>query len=132
MHSVRKDKHAARLDIECDLRSGGGQRHRACRQLQRVGIDIGDRKRAARDVRRIARKRGRRASAAQVDGIDFIASGHSHLFMEQPVIQKQPCGAETMIFQVGKSGIYMGRVDFTFRAGKVVAWSGKLVDLRET
>jgi len=70
--------------------------------------------------------------AAQVDGIDFIASGHSHLFMEQPVIQKQPCGAETMIFQVGKSGIYLGRVDFTFRAGKVVTRSGKLVDLRET
>jgi 5'-nucleotidase len=69
--------------------------------------------------------------AAQVDGIDFIASGHTHTFMEQPVIQKQPCGAETMIFQVGKSGIYVGRVDFTFRAGKVVARSGKLVDLRE-
>ena len=49
-----------------------------------------------------------------------------------PLFQKQPCGAETMIFQVGKSGIYLGRVDFTFRAGKVVAWSGKLVDLRET
>ena len=70
--------------------------------------------------------------AAQVDGIDFIASGHTHIFMDQPVFQKQPCGAETMIFQVGKSGIYLGRVDFTFRAGKVVARSGKLVDLRET
>ena len=69
--------------------------------------------------------------AAQVDGIDFIASGHSHLFMEKPVMQKQPCGAETMIFQVGKSGIYLGRVDFTMRAGKVVARSGELVDLRE-
>jgi 5'-nucleotidase len=65
--------------------------------------------------------------AAQVDGIDFIASGHSHLFMEQPVMQKQPCGAETMIFQVGKSGINLGRVDFTFRQGKVVAKSGRLV-----
>jgi len=69
--------------------------------------------------------------AAQVNGIDFIASGHSHLFMEQPVMQKQPCGAETMIFQVGKSGIYLGRVDFTMRAGKAVARSGRLVDLRE-
>jgi len=69
--------------------------------------------------------------AAQVDGIDFIASGHTHTFMEQPVMQKQPCGAETMIFQVGKSGIYVGRVDFTFRAGKVVARSGRLIDLRE-
>jgi len=67
--------------------------------------------------------------AAQVDGIDFIASGHSHLFMEQPVTQTQPCGAQTLIFQVGKSGVYVGRVDFTFRTGKLVAASGRLLNL---
>jgi 5'-nucleotidase len=64
---------------------------------------------------------------SQVDGIDFIAGGHSHTFMTEPLMQKQPCGAETMIFQVGKSGINLGKVDFTFRAGKVVAKSGGLV-----
>lgn len=68
--------------------------------------------------------------AAQVDGIDFIASGHTHLFMEKPVIQEQPCGAQTLIFQVGKSGIYVGRVDFTFRTGKLIAAAGRLLDLR--
>lgn len=66
--------------------------------------------------------------AAQVDGIDFIASGHTHIFMEQPVMQTQPCGAQTMIFQVGKSGIYLGRVDFTMLSGKVVAAHGRLVE----
>ena len=65
----------------------------------------------------------------QVDGIDFIASGHTHIFMEKPVMQKQPCGRETMIFQVGKSGIYVGRVDFTFRNGKIAWAEGRLVDL---
>jgi 5'-nucleotidase len=69
--------------------------------------------------------------AAQVDGIDFIASGHTHTFMEKPVSQKQPCGAQTLIFQVGKSGIYVGRVDFTFRSGKLMAASGRLLDIRE-
>jgi 5'-nucleotidase len=69
--------------------------------------------------------------AAQVDGIDFIASGHSHLFMDQPVKQKQPCGAETLIFQVGKSGVNVGRIDFTFRTGKLVAATGRLLDLRD-
>ena len=69
--------------------------------------------------------------AAQVDGIDFIASGHSHLFMERPAEQTQPCGAKTLIFQVGKSGIYVGRIDFTFRTGKLVAASGRLLDLRD-
>jgi len=68
--------------------------------------------------------------AAQVDGIDFIASGHTHTFMEKPVTQKQPSGKETVIFQVGKSGIYLGRVDFTVRSGKVMAWAGQLLDLR--
>jgi 5'-nucleotidase len=68
---------------------------------------------------------------AQVDGIDFIASGHSHIFMEKPVMVKQPSGRETMIFQVGKSGIYLGRVDFTMRAGRITASAGRLLDLRE-
>lgn len=75
-------------------------------------------------------QRGDSLIAAQVDGIDFIASGHTHIFMEQPATQTQPCGAKTLIFQVGKSGIYVGRVDFTFRTGKLVAASGRLLDLR--
>jgi 5'-nucleotidase len=75
-------------------------------------------------------QRGDSFVAARVDGIDFIASGHTHTFMEKPVTQTQPCGANTLIFQVGKSGIYVGRVDFTFRTGKLVAASGRLLDLR--
>ena len=69
--------------------------------------------------------------AAQVDGIDFIASGHTHTFMKAPVLQKTPSGANTIIFQVGKSGIYVGRVDFTVRDGKVTAHAGRLLDLRD-
>jgi 5'-nucleotidase len=68
--------------------------------------------------------------AAQIDGIDFIASGHSHLFMDKPAEQTQPCGAKTLIFQVGKSGINVGRVDFTFRTGKLIGATGRVLDLR--
>ncbi|HKG61085.1 MAG TPA: metallophosphatase [Pyrinomonadaceae bacterium] len=68
--------------------------------------------------------------ASQVDGIDFIASGHTHTFMKEPVTQTQPCGAKTTIFQVGKSGIYVGRVDFTFRDGKLADTGVRLLDLR--
>ncbi len=75
-------------------------------------------------------QRGDSLVASQVDGIDFIASGHTHTFMKEPVKTKQPCGAETLIFQVGKSGINVGRVDFTFRTGKLIAASAKLLDLR--
>lgn len=69
--------------------------------------------------------------ASQVDGIDFIASGHSHTFMKEPVTQAQPCGAKTLIFQVGQSGIYVGRVDFTFRSGKLAYSRARLMDLRD-
>jgi 5'-nucleotidase len=68
--------------------------------------------------------------AAQVDGIDFIASGHTHTFMENPVLQKTPSGKDTIIFQVGRSGIYVGRVDFTVLKGKVTASAGRLLALR--
>ena len=74
--------------------------------------------------------RGDSMVAAQVDGIDFIASGHTHTFMKEPVFQTQPCGNKTMIFQVGKSGIHLGRVDFTFRGGKVASFKAQLMDLR--
>ncbi len=69
--------------------------------------------------------------AAQVDGIDFIASGHNHTFMEKPVSVTQPSGNETLIFQVGKSGIFVGRMDFIVRGGKIVAAAGRLLDLRD-
>jgi 5'-nucleotidase len=75
-------------------------------------------------------ERGDSLVASQVDGIDFIAGGHTHTFMKEPVKTKQPCGAETLIFQVGKSGINVGRVDFTFRTGKLVAASGRLLEFR--
>jgi 5'-nucleotidase len=69
--------------------------------------------------------------AAQVDGIDFIASGHTHTFMKQPVIAKTPSGGNTIVFQVGRSGIYVGRVDLKMSDGKVVASAARLLDLRD-
>ena len=51
--------------------------------------------------------------------------------MKQPVLTKTPSGGNTIIFQVGKSGIYVGRVDLKLRAGKVVASAARLLDLRD-
>lgn len=59
--------------------------------------------------------------AAAVDGIDFIVSAHTHTFMEEPVLVRTPAGAESIVFQVGKSGINLGRVDFRVRKGEVTA-----------
>lgn len=69
--------------------------------------------------------------AAAVNGIDFIAGGHTHTFMQKPVVAKQPGGGNTIIFQVGRSGIFVGRVDLKVRDGKVIAAAGRLLDLRD-
>lgn len=66
--------------------------------------------------------------AAQVDGIDFIVSGHSHTFMDAPVAVRQPSGKETVVFQVGKSGIFLGRVDFLVSRNSVAAVKGCVLD----
>ena len=67
----------------------------------------------------------------KVDGIDFIAGGHTHTFMKSPVMVKTPSGKNTIVFQVGKSGINVGRVDLKIRGGQVVAFAGRLLDLRD-
>ena len=52
--------------------------------------------------------------AEQVPGIDLILGGHSHLFMTEPKKVVHANGAETLINQVGKDGLYLGRLDFVF------------------
>jgi 5'-nucleotidase len=55
-----------------------------------------------------------RKLAQQVSGIDLILGGHTHTFMEKPEVLRHETGHETMINQVGWSGIYLGRIDFEF------------------
>ncbi|KAA5539791.1 bifunctional metallophosphatase/5'-nucleotidase [Adhaeribacter rhizoryzae] len=52
--------------------------------------------------------------AHQVAGIDVILGGHSHLFMPEPKIISHADGTQTLINQVGKDGLFLGRLDFTF------------------
>lgn len=64
--------------------------------------------------------------AAQVPGIHAIISGHTHIFMDQPAVVKNPLG-ETVVFEVGYGGTELGRLDFSFRNGKLAAWSRSAV-----
>ena len=52
--------------------------------------------------------------AQQVAGIDLILGGHSHIFMQEPQKIGHPSGGETLINQVGKDGLFLGRLDYTF------------------
>lgn len=60
--------------------------------------------------------------ASAVPGIHAILSGHTHLFMEEPAVVKNALG-ETVVFEAGYGGTELGRLDFSFRNGKLAAWS---------
>jgi len=51
--------------------------------------------------------------AKQVPGIDLIIGGHTHTFLDEPTVV-QNAGGETLVNQVGWSGIFLGRIDFAF------------------
>jgi len=55
-----------------------------------------------------------RVLAKNVDNLDFIIGGHTHTFLEKPVVEKSPNGKEVLINQVGWAGINIGRVEFIF------------------
>lgn len=46
--------------------------------------------------------------------IDVIIGGHTHTLMPKPVVTTNAAGEKVLINQCGKSGIYMGQIDFYF------------------
>lgn len=59
-------------------------------------------------------------------GLDAIISGHTHLFMEEPTVVKNALG-ETVVFEAGFGGTELGRLDFSFKDGRIAAWSRSAV-----
>jgi 5'-nucleotidase len=55
--------------------------------------------------------------AAGAPGIDLILGGHTHTFLDKPDVVAGPNGHQTLINQVGWSGINLGRLDYTFERG---------------
>ncbi|HEY1023973.1 MAG TPA: metallophosphatase [Sphingobacteriaceae bacterium] len=52
--------------------------------------------------------------AQQTKFIDLIIGGHTHTFLQKPEVVRNLNGKETLINQVGLSGINLGRIDFVF------------------
>jgi 5'-nucleotidase len=46
--------------------------------------------------------------------IDIIIGGHSHTFLEKPVLIKTRAGKGVIVNQTGTAGVYVGRLDITF------------------
>ncbi|MBT8179787.1 MAG: bifunctional metallophosphatase/5'-nucleotidase [Eudoraea sp.] len=62
--------------------------------------------------------------ASQTDGIDLIIGGHTHTFLERPVIRPNRRDQKVLINQVGCYGLNLGRIDFYFDTGKNTAATG--------
>lgn len=56
--------------------------------------------------------------AQETKDIDIIIGGHSHTFLEKPVIYKNSDGKNVVINQVGAYGINLGRIDFYLSSDK--------------
>ncbi len=54
--------------------------------------------------------------AREVSEIDIILGGHTHTFMDEPLLLTNDAGFTTTINQVGWAGINLGRIDVEFAA----------------
>ena len=54
--------------------------------------------------------------AANVSGIDLIIGAHTHTFLDNPVFVTNPSGSQTLITQMGHSGVRLGRMDLNFNS----------------
>jgi 5'-nucleotidase len=52
--------------------------------------------------------------AKETEHIDLIIGGHTHTFLDNPVVIKNKKGDDVVINQVGWAGIVLGRLDFEF------------------
>jgi 5'-nucleotidase len=53
--------------------------------------------------------------AKETENIDLIIGGHTHTFLDAPIIVKNKKGDDVLINQVGFAGIQLGRLDFIFK-----------------
>jgi 5'-nucleotidase len=54
--------------------------------------------------------------AVETRHVDLIIGGHTHSFMEEPLLVKNKLGADVVVNQVGWGGILLGRLDYDFMA----------------
>ena len=65
--------------------------------------------------------------AKSTKNIDLIIGGHTHTFMNKPVVVKNNVGNDVLINQVGCFGLYLGRIDFSFDNDKNKIFNSNLL-----
>lgn len=56
--------------------------------------------------------------AKETEHIDLIIGGHTHTFLDKPMVMLNKAGNETVINQVGWAGLRLGRLDYEFNSKK--------------
>jgi len=56
--------------------------------------------------------------ASQTKHIDLIIGGHTHSFLNEPVIVKNSVNKDVLISQVGFGAIKLGKIDYYFGENK--------------
>jgi 5'-nucleotidase len=70
--------------------------------------------------------------AEQSKNIDIIIGGHTHTFLEKPVVMKNRDGKEVHICQVGWAGIRLGKIEVEFeKSGKKKTISGSALGINQ-
>jgi 5'-nucleotidase len=66
--------------------------------------------------------------ASETTDIDVIIGGHTHTFLDAPVLVKNKKGEDVIVNQVGFAGIQLGRLDFVFekQSGKKLGNAGAI------
>ncbi len=61
--------------------------------------------------------------AKESENIDLVIGGHTHTFLDNPIVYKNKKGDDIIVNQVGFAGIILGRLDFEFSkfSGKKLA-----------
>lgn len=67
--------------------------------------------------------------AASTKGIDLIIGGHTHTFLDQPVVVKNAEGKDVIVNQAGCYGLRMGQIDFFFEDSKIVSNAARSIKL---
>ncbi len=47
-----------------------------------------------------------------IPGVNYVVGGHTHTFLKRPTVVRHPSGWETLVMQVGHSGLNIGHAEF--------------------
>lgn len=67
--------------------------------------------------------------AQKTENIDLIIGGHTHTFLEKPVVELNRAGKKVLINQVGCYGLNLGRIDFYLTQDKPLASKGTSIEI---